>query len=586
MTVDEPEQAADGGPPPSDPGQSLRGGIAKAAGVDGAEALLAPGSSSDGSLSGDSRELVDNAAAGARLGAKIGATPGAAVGAVTGTAVTAVKNKRTRRRLVIALTAPTLAGVLAWTMVIVALGSMVADRDQNRDGMSQAAAVADGVSDDQIDLYRAAADSSGVPWTLLAAVDRSAGHWSGPGDPPFGITDPDAFGDDLARYGIEPLAADGVQDRISAGYAYGRLFTAKLAEVDRDLDPEDLGSGAGVMTDPGDTDRQVIGVDPEDPYAIANHEQIRNAFEAVLAAMPSSTADDATATFDAAYRWTIGQAQDCGTDPFGTVAGDPAVPRPTGTGARITVSVATWNTLYTNPAARVISGIRSIGAGADVIGLQELSSAAKRRQVAAGISDEWAMYAGGNANNTTPIVWRRSSFDLIAYGAVEASGLVRIEPGASGTAIGPRWITWVQLRQKSTGGVLRLRQHPLHPDDRRRRTARHQPAGQARGLRPGDGPADVAGRPAEDRRSGDRHDGRQHRRPRRRPAPRSALALPADGRPRRLHQLAGPRCSRERRHPRHQVDRLGVVDQRDDRGHQPADRRQLRLRPQVAVGSP
>src|SRR6185312_8067731 len=39
-------------------------------------------------------------------------------------------------------------------------------------------------------------------------------------------------------------------------------------------------------------------------------------------------------------------------------------------------------------------------------------------------------------------------------GAVQASVLFRIEPGASGTALGPRWISWVQLRQKSTGGAF------------------------------------------------------------------------------------------------------------------------------------
>ena len=434
--------------------KSAGSGIAKAAGVDGADVLLSRESSSDGSLSGDSRELVDNTAAGARLGAKIGTAPGAAIGAAAGAAVTAVKNKRTRRRLVVVLVAPTLAGVLAWTMVIVALGSMITDQDQTRDGMSQAAAVADGLTDDQVAVYRSAADSSGVGWTLLAAVDRSAGLWAGPGDPPYGISDPDGFNSELARHGIGPLTAAQFQDRVAAGYAYGRLFAAKLAEADPDLDGESLDAGAGIMTDPADTDRQILGVDPDDPDATAAHDAVRTAFVAVLGAMPSTTATDAAAVFDAAYRWSVGQAQDCSSDPLGSVTGDPSVPRPTGAGARFNIAVATWNTLYTNPTARVVAGIKAIGADADVIGLQEMNSASKRRQVAAGIGDQWAMYAGGSGNNTTPIVWRRSSFDVLAYGAVEASGLVRIEPGAAGTALGPRWISWVQLRQKSTGGAF------------------------------------------------------------------------------------------------------------------------------------
>ena len=138
-----------------------------------------------------------------------------------------------------------------------------------------------------------------------------------------------------------------------------------------------------------------------------------------------------------------------------SIAGDPSVPHPTGTGARVEVSVATWNTLYTNPASRVVAGIRSLGATADVIGLQELTSSQKRAQVAAGLGPDWQLYAGGGAgNDTTPVVWRKTKYDLLAYGTVEASGLVRIEPGASGTALAPRWITWVQLRDKTSGGAF------------------------------------------------------------------------------------------------------------------------------------
>jgi len=178
--VEEPDQPPSGTAAPlADLRKSAGSGIAKAAGVDGADVLWSRDSSSDGSLSGDSRELVGNTAAGARLGAKVGAAPGAAVGAVAGSAVTAVTNKRTRRRLVMVLTAPMVAGVLAWTMVIVALGSMVTDRDQTRDGMSQAAALADGVTDDQVEVYRAAADSSedaliatGRRWKSLSLASR------------------------------------------------------------------------------------------------------------------------------------------------------------------------------------------------------------------------------------------------------------------------------------------------------------------------------------------------------------------------------------------------------------------------------
>ena len=157
----QPAGPADGGRL-QDARRAAAGGVAKAAGVDGADALLSRESSSDGSLVGDTRELVENAAAGARVGTKIGGAHGAAIGAAAGGVSAAVKNKRTRHRLVIILVAPTLAGVLAWTLVIVTLGSLVADHNQAQGGMSQAAAGSDGLSADQIAVYRAAADSSGV----------------------------------------------------------------------------------------------------------------------------------------------------------------------------------------------------------------------------------------------------------------------------------------------------------------------------------------------------------------------------------------------------------------------------------------
>src|SRR3954447_8327864 len=280
--MDEPNHEHDDTTRLTDLRKAAAGGLAKTAGGDGAESLLSRHSTSDGSLSADSRELVGNTAAGARLGAKLGAAPGAAIGAAAGAATTAVKNKRTRRRLMLVLIAPTLAGVLLLTFVLVALGSMTSSQDQNRDGMSIQAALTDGLTEDQIGTYRAAADSAGVSWTLLAAVDRSAGHWAGPGDPPYGITDPAAFNDDLARHGLEPIDVGQIEDRVAAGYAYGRLFATKLADNDPDHDPNSIDAGAGVMTDPADTDRQILGVDPDDPDATAAHDTARTAFIAVL----------------------------------------------------------------------------------------------------------------------------------------------------------------------------------------------------------------------------------------------------------------------------------------------------------------
>src|SRR5690349_19103318 len=98
MTVDEPDEPdvfddSDKSHRLEELRLAAGGGLAMAAGVDGVDRLLTQESSSDASLGGDTRELIDNAAAGARVGAKVGGHYGAAIGAAAGGAATAIRNK-------------------------------------------------------------------------------------------------------------------------------------------------------------------------------------------------------------------------------------------------------------------------------------------------------------------------------------------------------------------------------------------------------------------------------------------------------------------------------------------------------------
>lgn len=147
------------------------------------------------------------------------------------------------------------------------------------------------------------------------------------------------------------------------------------------------------------------------------------------------------------------------------VGGDSSVPQPVGNrGAALNVRIGTWNTLASNNIARVLSGIRAVGAQADVIGLQELDPGS-RRAVKKGLSDTFAVSKG---NNAVQIVWKKARFDVLAQGSQEVFGLRRIEPGVSGTAIGPKSVQWVQLRDRTTGAVFFVANHHIVPSVDRR----------------------------------------------------------------------------------------------------------------------
>lgn len=169
--------------------------------------------------------------------------------------------------------------------------------------------------------------------------------------------------------------------------------------------------------------------------------------------------------------------EDDGCLPTVATGGDPNVPRPvTNTGKPVQVTVATWNTLYSNTTGDVIAGLRVIAAaGADVIGMQEMSSPSRRRAVERAMAKlGFAMTGGGpdrnqrdepkEGNNAVPILYRTDKYERLSADSSEVFGVRRIEGGgAAGSSIGPKNIQHVVLRDRSTGGEFAVVNHHLVP---------------------------------------------------------------------------------------------------------------------------
>ena len=147
----------------------------------------------------------------------------------------------------------------------------------------------------------------------------------------------------------------------------------------------------------------------------------------------------------------------------GATGADGSVPLPVGAAGReLSVTMATWNVLGSNSTARIMTGLRTIGkAGVDVIAVQELSSshrptAAKQMRQAG-----WATPDGILA---TALFWRAAKYKVLAQGQVKQLGVVRIEPGsAAGTSIGPKFIQWAELQDRTSGAVFIAASHHLLP---------------------------------------------------------------------------------------------------------------------------
>ena len=73
----------------------------------------------------------------------------------------------------------------------------------------------------------------------------------------------------------------------------------------------------------------------------------------------------------------------------------------------------------------------------------------------------WATSTG--ADSAVPIFYNASRYKLLAHDVVKEFDVERIENGPSGTSIGPRWIQWVQLQDRTTGAVFFVVNHHIIP---------------------------------------------------------------------------------------------------------------------------
>lgn len=113
------------------------------------------------------------------------------------------------------------------------------------------------------------------------------------------------------------------------------------------------------------------------------------------------------------------------------------------------VKVGTWNVLKSNAKSGIRSGIRAMTESADVFGLQELGARSDRAAVAAAAAK--AGYTGTTDHTAVPIYYRTAKYNVISQGRERAFGAgEKIESRADGSRAKGKWVTWIQLQDKST----------------------------------------------------------------------------------------------------------------------------------------
>src|SRR3954454_19622716 len=128
----------------------------------------------------------------------------------------------------------------------------------------------------------------------------------------------------------------------------------------------------------------------------------------------------------------------------------------------LTAPIAIWNTFLGNSTGRVVAGLEALTRVSDLIGVQELFSADRRATVARAMARKgWATSTG--ADSAVPIFYNAARYKLLAHDVVKEFDVERIENGPSGTSIGPRWIQWVQLQDRTTGAVFFEVNHHIIP---------------------------------------------------------------------------------------------------------------------------
>ncbi len=122
----------------------------------------------------------------------------------------------------------------------------------------------------------------------------------------------------------------------------------------------------------------------------------------------------------------------------------------------VQVNLATYNTSAQVRHQRAARDVRDLAAQADILALQEMSSAQRRKQVRAYLVDcDTCLFEGYMPREAvrggTPILWRKDKFTLEGSGTMQVSEPTYVGPeGAGPDTLRAKYINWVQLREVRT----------------------------------------------------------------------------------------------------------------------------------------
>ena len=120
--------------------------------------------------------------------------------------------------------------------------------------------------------------------------------------------------------------------------------------------------------------------------------------------------------------------------------------------------IATYNIRHALSDAVATADVTRLAAtGVDVIALQEMGARMRRNAVRAQLVDcatcEFRAYMPeGSGPAEVPFLFRASAFELVSKGTEQVSDTTYVGPdGAGGSTMGPKYLTYVQLRHVATG---------------------------------------------------------------------------------------------------------------------------------------
>lgn len=139
--------------------------------------------------------------------------------------------------------------------------------------------------------------------------------------------------------------------------------------------------------------------------------------------------------------------------PHGSAGAAPARPQ----GKTAPLNIATYNVSFQAKVSKTAADVRGIAdEGADIIALQEMSSAKRRKAVRKALIScgdcTFDGYIPGSAvPGGTPILYRKDRFELLNSGTVKLTEDTYVGPKGSGpSTIRAKYANWVQLRETTT----------------------------------------------------------------------------------------------------------------------------------------